>query len=146
MPRRINWKAWQPDPRDFHEDIFHRAQYRVYRTMTARKRIGSTVFFCDFCSRIIEPGEKYDAMGVSGAGVGGYLHPRRLHQRCRAGYIEKWNRRQAEQWGIILSICSRCGKYMGYQGGLGSHGLSGTFCKPCLKEWTAKRTDEEAAA
>ncbi len=141
MPRRMNWAAWQPDLRDFHEDEFHGNQYRVFRTMRARRRLGSTVFFCEQCSGLIGPDEEYDAMGVSGAGVSGYLHPRRLHLACRAGYIEKWNRQKAEQFGIIISICGRCGKYMGYQDGQGSHGLSGTYCETCFKDWTAERTD-----
>ncbi len=140
----MNWAAWQPDPRQAYEYDLCRLR-PVWRTLTARAR-ATNPFFCDHCSGLIVAGQKYDAGAVSGAGVGGYLHPRRVHCPCQGDYIVKRNRRYAELYGIILSICGKCGRYMGHQDGQGSHGLSGTYCEECFKAWTAGRTDGEAAS
>jgi len=126
---------WIPDPREVYEPEMCRLR-NVYRTMAAEKD-----YYCDQCHCLIHDDVEYDAVAVEGAGVGGYTHPSRIHTTCRKDYINRQNERYAEQYGILLYICMKCGVYFGYTDGRGETGLSHGICgDECEKVWMAEVT------
>lgn len=133
MTRRVNWENWEPDAHEVYEYDLCRLR-NVYWMRTARE-----THFCDHCNEPIMKGEKYDAVGVKGAGLGGLLHLRRLHILCRAPYIVKQNDKFADAYGILVMICGWCGFYLGFKKTTGDPGISHGICGDCRNEWLAEK-------
>ncbi|MCK5016412.1 MAG: hypothetical protein KAS32_04995 [Candidatus Peribacteraceae bacterium] len=124
--------TYEPDLREAFEYNLCRLR-NVYKTVTASK-----TYYCDQCQGVIEKGEEYDSIHVSNSGVGGYIRSSKVHRECRKDYIDRRNQRYAEMHNILLSICWKCGLYLGYKDGDGTTGLSGTVCEECEKVWMAE--------